>query len=386
MSDEIRSEVRRIVPALTDDRYKGQSGKIAVLGGCAEYTGAPYFAAFAALAVGADLSHVFCSTSAAPVIKQYSPDLLVHPYFMQTADLLQHMRASPPAGGSMGDAAAAQQDAAAAQAAAAAAHVAEATAEVEGWFNRLDCLVVGPGLGRDPLLLDIARAVILRARAAKIPLVLDGDGLFLVAREPDLVAGYTNCVLTPNLNEFRRLASTLGVSLHGPNNDRSSKLVEVTAHLRGPTLVSKGPVDAICDGKVTMICNASGGAKRCGSQGDILAGTIATFIAWTLAFLDSARQSAEEVVILPEINPMVLASYGACLVTRTAAAYAFASRKRAMVASDMLAQLGSAMEMLFDTAGGGAGGGAGTGAATGGGQGQGIMQAHTAAGSGGGGS
>ena len=42
--------------------------------------------------VGADLSHVFCSTSAAPVIKQYSPDLLVHPYFMQTADLLQQMR------------------------------------------------------------------------------------------------------------------------------------------------------------------------------------------------------------------------------------------------------------------------------------------------------
>ncbi|EFJ44426.1 hypothetical protein VOLCADRAFT_82819 [Volvox carteri f. nagariensis] len=337
MSDEIRSEVRRIVPTLTDDRFKGQSGKVAVLGGCFEYTGAPYFAALAALAVGADLSHVFCSTSAAPIIKQYSPDLLVHPYFLQRSDLLQH---------------------------------------VESWFNRLDCLVVGPGLGRDPLLLDIARSVILRAKAAKMPLVLDGDGLFLVAREPELVAGYTNCVLTPNLNEFRRLASTMGVSLHGPNNDRSSKLLEVTAHLRGPTLVSKGPVDAICDGKVTMICNASGGAKRCGSQGDILAGTIATFISWTLAFLDSARQSAEvEVVILPEINPMVLASYGACLVTRTAAAYAFAARKRAMVASDMLGQLGSAMEMLFDTAGGTATAGTvGPGL-----QGQGLLQAHISA-------
>ncbi|GFR52265.1 hypothetical protein Agub_g14800, partial [Astrephomene gubernaculifera] len=371
MSDEIRSEVRRIVPALTDDRFKGQSGKIAVLGGCTEYTGAPYFAAFAALAVGADLSHVFCSTRAAPVIQQYSPDLLVHPYFMQTADLMQTLKPSPvadstatttntaAAAGSGPSPAATSTSAAAAQAAAAAAHVAEATAEVESWFNRLDCLVVGPGLGRDPLLLDIARSVILRARAAKLPLVLDGDGLFLVAREPELVAGYTNCVLTPNLNEFRRLSSTLGVSLHGPNNDRSSKLLEVTSHLQGPTLVSKGPVDAICDGKVTMICNASGGAKRCGSQGDILAGTIATFIAWTLAFLEAARKAAEvDVVILPEINPMVLASYGACLVTRTAAAYAFASRKRAMVASDMLAQLGSAMEMLFDSAGGaGAGGG-----------------------------
>jgi ATP-dependent NAD(P)H-hydrate dehydratase len=82
-----------------------------------------------------------------------------------------------------------QVDQVAAQTAAAAAHVAEATAEVESWFNRLDCLVVGPGLGRDPLLLDIARSVILSAKAAKMPLVLDGDGLFLVAREPELVAG-----------------------------------------------------------------------------------------------------------------------------------------------------------------------------------------------------
>lgn len=88
------------------------------------------------------------------------------------------------------------------------------------------------------------------------------------------------------------------------------------------------------------------GAKRCGGQGDILSGAIATFIGWTLSFLESAKKS-QEVIILPEINPMVLASYGGCLVTRTASAYAFASRKRATVASDMLQQLGNAMEMLF---------------------------------------
>lgn len=70
-------------------------------------------------------------------------------------------------------------------------------------YCRLDCLVVGPGLGRDPLLLDIARSVIQRAQTVGLPLVLDGDGLFLVAREPALVEGYSQCILTPNLNEFR---------------------------------------------------------------------------------------------------------------------------------------------------------------------------------------
>lgn len=28
---------------------------------------------------GADLSHVFCAREAAPVIKSYSPELIVHP-------------------------------------------------------------------------------------------------------------------------------------------------------------------------------------------------------------------------------------------------------------------------------------------------------------------
>lgn len=40
------------VACTAEDRYKGQCGKIAVLGGCLEYTGSPFFAAFAALKVG----------------------------------------------------------------------------------------------------------------------------------------------------------------------------------------------------------------------------------------------------------------------------------------------------------------------------------------------
>lgn len=71
--------VRSLVPKLTTDRYKGQNGRIGIIGGSLEYTGAPYFAAISAMKVGADISHVFCHNNAAPVIKSYSPDLIVHP-------------------------------------------------------------------------------------------------------------------------------------------------------------------------------------------------------------------------------------------------------------------------------------------------------------------
>lgn len=65
--------LRALVPPLTSELHKGQAGKVGVLGGCREYTGAPFFAAMSALRVGADLSHVFCTRSAAPVIKVRLP-------------------------------------------------------------------------------------------------------------------------------------------------------------------------------------------------------------------------------------------------------------------------------------------------------------------------
>ncbi|XP_024434599.2 ATP-dependent (S)-NAD(P)H-hydrate dehydratase isoform X5 [Desmodus rotundus] len=106
--------VRNIIPPLTTKKHKGQDGRIGVVGGCQEYTGAPYFAAISALKVGADLSHVFCTREAAPVIKSYSPELIVHPVLD-----------SP-----------------------------DAVHEVEKWLPRLHALVVGPGLGRDDALLE----------------------------------------------------------------------------------------------------------------------------------------------------------------------------------------------------------------------------------------
>ena len=55
-------KLRLLVPDLDSSKFhKGQAGKIGVVGGCEEYTGAPYFAAMSALRMGADLAHVFLS-------------------------------------------------------------------------------------------------------------------------------------------------------------------------------------------------------------------------------------------------------------------------------------------------------------------------------------
>ncbi|CAG8831577.1 17773_t:CDS:2, partial [Racocetra persica] len=41
--------ISRLVPPLSYELHKGQSGRVGVIGGSEDYTGAPYFSAFSAL-------------------------------------------------------------------------------------------------------------------------------------------------------------------------------------------------------------------------------------------------------------------------------------------------------------------------------------------------
>ena len=68
------------------DNRKGESGRIGILGGCFQYTGAPYYAAISALYSGADIVHIFCAYQAAIPIKSYSPEIIVHPCILDSEE------------------------------------------------------------------------------------------------------------------------------------------------------------------------------------------------------------------------------------------------------------------------------------------------------------
>ncbi len=89
--------------------------------------------------VGADLSHTFCTEGAATVIKSYSPELIVHPYLPDSHDLKIDAEKEPEK---------------------AAAAVKEAVGAMNHWMPRFNCVVIGPGLGRDPLVHDTVKQVL----------------------------------------------------------------------------------------------------------------------------------------------------------------------------------------------------------------------------------
>ena len=80
-----------LFPPLSSSSHKGSHGRIAILGGSNKYTGAPYYAAQAALDCGVDLATIFCAAEASVPIKCYSPELMVQGVYsiQQLDELLQ---------------------------------------------------------------------------------------------------------------------------------------------------------------------------------------------------------------------------------------------------------------------------------------------------------
>ncbi|XP_066475059.1 ATP-dependent (S)-NAD(P)H-hydrate dehydratase isoform X1 [Tiliqua scincoides] len=291
--------VRNVIPPLTAKKHKGQDGRIGIVGGCQEYTGAPYFAAISALKMGADLSHVFCTKDAATVIKSYSPELIVHPVLD-----------SP-----------------------------DAVHEVEKWLPRLHSVVIGPGLGRDDVLLENAKGIIEKSKVKGIPVVIDADGLWLIAQQPSLIQGYPRAILTPNAMEFSRLYEAM---LKDPvdSNDHHGCVLRLSQAFGNLTIVQKGERDLISDGEKVLVCSHEGSSRRCGGQGDLLSGFLGVLAHW--AFLAGPEKTNGQ-------NPFLVAAFGACSLTRQCNNQAFQKCGRSMTASDMVLEIGAAFNRLFET-------------------------------------
>ncbi|KAK7729999.1 hypothetical protein SLS53_009114 [Cytospora paraplurivora] len=327
---ELLGRVRQLVPPMLDSFHKGQLGRIAVIGGSEDYTGAPYFSAMASARLGCDLSHLICTPGAASVIKTYSPNIMVHPL----------MRQSPSPTSSDQSASSETADSIASR--------------IIDMLPRLHVIVIGPGLGRDPLMQDTVAKVITAARKQNTPLVLDADALQVVQKSPEIIKGYKLAVLTPNVVEFGRLCKSLGVeeevqkavdSAGGDESKKETAKVEALARaLGGVTIVQKGFKDFISDGETTLAVDLVGGKKRSGGQGDTLTGSIATFLGWRKAYLDGLWDHGGK---LPEEELVQLAAFGGASITRESSRLAFNKRGRSLQASDLTDEVHTAFLNIF---------------------------------------
>ncbi|KAJ9615660.1 hypothetical protein H2200_001736 [Cladophialophora chaetospira] len=299
-------KVRKLVPPMLEKFHKGQLGRVAVIGGSADYTGAPYFSAMASARLGCDLSYVFCEPSAAPTIKSYSPNLMVSPILRSTVSISQAQKEKEPTGE-------------------------ELAKPILDMLARLHVLVIGPGLGRDIITQKQVKAVIKAAKEHNppIPMVLDADALWIVQTDPELIKGHKECILTPNVVEFGRLAKSVGMD---QSSDPEKACLELSKILGGVCIIQKGAVDYISQGVDTTISDFEGGLKRAGGQGDTLTGSLGTFLAWREVYHEKLWDIGEE---MSRAETLLAAAFGGSAITRECSRRAFAKYQRALQAADL---------------------------------------------------
>ncbi len=231
---------------------------------------------------------------------------------------------------------------------------------MDKWLPRLHALVIGPGLGRDKTILSNVEKLIgiLREQDKPIPLVIDADGLYLITEKPDLISNYENCILTPNVAEFERLYEKVtGVKSEEQKKEKDKKqLAQKLAETLCVNILMKGHLDTIAspNSPDPIQCGIDGSPRRCGGQGDLLAGALVASYYWAIKNGDkiehvssSSDKSSRNNDHLT-LHPAQVAAYAASTLIRTSCQTVFSKLGRSMISTDVLKEIGPTFNKLFE--------------------------------------
>ncbi len=261
--------VLRQLPLRDAEATKFSSGHVLVVGGSRGLTGAPRMSAEGAMRSGAGYVTACVPDSLQPVLATGGrPEMMTRPL--------------------------AERDGALAVSAL------EQVLEAAG---RGGALVLGPGLGRSPYAVELARVL---AEQAPLPLVLDADGLNAHAQMlPSLAARDAATVLTPHAGELGRLLGVDSAEVQA----RRLQHARDAAQLAQAVIVLKGDDTLVAEpgGTVAISPGGSPGLATAGT-GDVLSGVIGAFLAQGL----DAFTAAAAGVLLHVIAGRIAAREAGC--------------------------------------------------------------------------
>jgi NAD(P)H-hydrate epimerase len=233
-------------PIPSPDSHKGMNGRVLIVGG-GPYTGAPALAGFGAYRIKVDLVRIATPARSYLPVAGYSPNFIVHEL---SGDIL----------------------------------TAEDVPKVMELIERVDTVLIGPGLGNAEETLEAVRMVV---RACDKPMVIDADGITAVANDRSVLKGKSG-VITPHAGEFMTLS---GKKLPADYEQRRKPAMELAKTL-GFTILLKGRIDVVTDGQRCKLNRTGNAGMSVGGTGDVLAGEVAGLLSRGVAPFDAARMAA----------------------------------------------------------------------------------------------
>jgi NAD(P)H-hydrate epimerase len=281
-------DVVALLPTPKRTAHKYSVGKVLMLGGSRNFTGAPALSAEGALRAGCGAVVLGVPDPAHRIVAQKVAEVIVHPLADTASGTLAR----------------------------------SAIKWVRERIAWADVLALGPGMGRDP---DTDALVVETVLEAECPVVLDADGLTAFSgRLQALRQRKRPTVLTPHAGELARLS---GVASDLIESDRVRHARDA-AKRSGCVIVLKGAPTVSAEPSGRVVVNATGnpGMATIGS-GDVLTGVIASLIAQGVPAADAGWAGA---YLHGLAGDLARERYGA----------------RGMLASDILAAVPAALEAV----------------------------------------
>ncbi|MDR1916591.1 MAG: NAD(P)H-hydrate dehydratase [Synergistaceae bacterium] len=236
-----RSDIPAIAPVVRPDIHKGSRGALLIVGGSANFRGAPVLTALSALRAGCGLVFLAIPEMLVESASALAPEAIFIPLPQRNGSIRckTFERAISP------------------------------------WLDRCDALVVGPGLSRSTDALSIANYLY---REWNKPILLDADALrvrYEARRE--------NAIITPHAGEAAFILGVQPDEIERRRMASCDSLVE-----RFGTVLLKGPHTLIADFKERRVILEGGPELAVPGSGDVLSGIIGANLAAGVSLIDAA--------------------------------------------------------------------------------------------------
>lgn len=225
----------KLIPQRANHSHKGTFGKVLVIAGSNEMSGAAYFSAKAAYRTGAGLVQIYTHQSNRAILLSQLPEALITTYDTDKIDEQQLQ-------------------------------------QLMQWAT---VIVIGPGIGLSASSYQILTYVLMKAN---VPVIIDADGLNMLPNLLHLISRVKYPVfITPHVGEMARLCKT-DIKLISENMIQAAQQCtnqyHVTCILKDARTVISSP-----DNQTICINQSGNNGMAKGGSGDVLTGILAGLIA-----------------------------------------------------------------------------------------------------------
>jgi hydroxyethylthiazole kinase-like uncharacterized protein yjeF len=141
-------------------------------------------------------------------------------------------------------------------------------------LSKSSACLIGCGLGRSDMAAEMVTQILLQA---KVPVVLDADGINIIAENINILdAAQAPVILTPHPGEMARLCGTTVKEIQAHRLEYAINFAQ--KHRVVLVLKGAGTIIAEPDGRAHLNLTGNAGMAK-GGSGDVLAGMIASFVA-----------------------------------------------------------------------------------------------------------